>query len=196
VLVAKFTLAKDKPFEVTMEPNEAPAIAGCLLEKLKGLTMPVGEVQVPYQFLLKNAYASEPTAAAPAALQFQQYEGLRAQKTADVLVAAGRHGLAGAAYDAVVAKYKATRAIPLIAELRTRCAAVLASDDAQVASLKSLAGVLEASAKLVQAEKAKDAAWASVEQALAQQLAGTTTEIARVDQQQRKADEAACPKNR
>jgi predicted small secreted protein len=195
VLVAKLVVAKDKPVEVTMEPNDAPSVAACVLEKVKALPLPKGEFQVPYQFLLKNAYASEASPGALPALQFQQYEGMRAQRTADVLVAAGRHGVAGAAYDAVVTKYRATRAVPLIAELRTRCAAVLAADDAQKGALKALAGVLEASARLVQAEKAKDPAWAGVEQALTEQLAGTAAEVTRVDTQ-RKADEAACPKNR
>jgi hypothetical protein len=165
------------------------------LAKLQPLKLPAADARVPLPFLLLNAYSTGPTEGAPVALQFQQYEAVRSQRTADVLVAAGKRGAAATAYDVVVEKYKATKKPALIPELRTKCAAVLASDDAWLGSLKSLVGVYEASIKLVQQEKAKDAAWAPVEASLAQQLAGTTAELPKVEER-RKADEGACPKSR
>jgi hypothetical protein len=195
-LVGKFSVSKekDKPAQSAgLEPNDAPSISECVTQKLAALKLPAVEAKVP--FLLKNSYASEPSPGAQAALQFQQYDGIRAQRTADVLVAAGRRGVDAAAYDAVVAKYKAKPAPTLIAELRSKCAAVVKSDDAWIGSLKTLVGVFQASLKLAQTEKANDAGWAPVEQALSQQLDGATTEQLRVEGQ-KKADENACPKNK
>lgn len=195
VLGAKVILTKDKPAEFVMEPNDGSTLSTCIQGKLQALDLPKADVQVPVQFLLLNSYAQGPTEGAPAALQFQQLDGIRAQRTADVLVAAGRRGVHANAYDAIVQKYKAKPASVTIAELRTKCAAVTSSDDAWTASLKSLVSVYESSLKLVQGEKGKDKAWEQVEQALTQQLDGTNKEVARVDGQ-KKADEGACPKTR
>jgi len=197
VLEAKVTLAKTKPPEFVLESPDAPALGTCVLEKLKGLTLPVGDVSLPYKFLLKNAYAAEPTPGALPALQFQQLEGMRAQKTADVLLAAGRHMTAATAYDAVATRYKANpRAnIALISELRSKCAAVVASNDGQLGALKALLGVVDSATKLVQGEKVKDPAWAATEEALAKQQGTFSAELTRVEAQ-KKADEGACPKNR
>jgi hypothetical protein len=192
---AQILLAKEKPAEFTVEPADGSALSTCVLAKLQPLKLPAADARVPLPFLLLNAYASGPTEGAPVALQFQQYEAVRSQRTADVLVAAGKRGAAAAAYDVVVEKYKATKKPQLIPELRTKCAAVLASDDAWMGSLKSLVGVYEASIKLVQQEKVKEAAWAPVEVSLTQQLAGTTAELPKVEER-RKADEGACPKSR
>jgi hypothetical protein len=194
-LAAKVILTKDKPAEFIVEPNDESTLPTCVLGKLQALSMPAVDAQVPLQFLLFNSYASTPTEGAPAALQFQQYDGARNQRTADVLMLAGKRGSVASAYDAVVAKYKASRAPALIGELRTKCAAVLAADDAWLGGLRGLVGVYEASLKLVSGEKGKDAAWVQVEQALTSQLSSTNAEVARVEAQ-KKVDEGACPKSK
>ncbi len=194
-LVAKLLLAKDKPADVTLDPTEAASVAGCVLPKIKAMKFPAVDATVPYQFLLKNAYATEPTEGAQPALKFQQYDGMRAQRTADVLIAAGRRGSAAMAYDAVVSKYKAKPTPGLIGELRSKCAAVVSADENQLGSLRSLVGTYDASLTLVQGEKAKDPAWTTVEQALTAQRAGTVAEVARIEGQ-KKADEGACPKSK
>ena len=198
VLVANLKLLKEKPVEVELEANLVPTVAACVSEKLKALKLPSADVQLPYQFLLKNAYADGATPGAQPALQFQQLDGLRAQKTADVLLAVGQRVPVARAYDALVAKYKATRpekAWPLIGELKTKCAALLAADDVWVASLKTLVAVYQSSLDMAKTEKAKDAAWGPVEDALARQMGDTSQELARVEGQ-RKNDEGACPKSK
>lgn len=198
VLVANLKLFKEKPVEVELEPNQVPTVAACVSEKLKALKLPSADVQLPYQFLLKNAYADAATPEAQPALQFQQLDGVRAQKTADVLLAVGQRVPVARAYDALVAKYKATRpekAWPLIGELKTKCAALLAADDVWVASLKTLVGVYQSSLDMAKTEKAKDPAWAPVEDALTRQMGDTSQELARVEGQ-RKNDEGACPKSK
>ncbi len=198
VLVANLKLWKEKPVEVELEANQVPTVAACVTEKIKALKLPSADVQLPYQFLLKNAYAEGPTTDALPALQFQQLDGIRAQKTADVLLAVGQRSPLAHAYDAVVAKYKSTKpekAWNLIGDLKTKCAALLVADDAWLGSLKTLVNVYQSSLEMAKAEKAKDAAWAPVEDALTQQLGSTTGELTRVEGQ-RKADEGACPKSK
>lgn len=197
-LVAQLKLSKDKPVEVVFEVNEVTSVAACLAEKIKALKLPAADVGVPYQFLLKNSYAEGPSPDASATLQFHQLDGLRAQRTADVLLAVGARGQAAATYDALVSKYKATKpekSWTLIPELKAKCAALIAADDTWAGSLKNLVSVYDASLALAKQERAKDAAWGPAEEALTQQQAGTAQELTRVEGQ-RKADEAACPKSK
>lgn len=174
---------------VTVTP--AGPVAECLAPKLSvALAGAKAEFTVP--LLLKHAYG-EADASAPAALRFQQLDGVRGQRAADVLLAAGRRGAAALAYDELAARYKKKPARGMLEELRARCAAVLAADDAQLAALKALVAVTEESARLARTEKQTDAQWAQVEGQLAGQLTTSTAEVVRVEAQ-RKADAAACPR--
>jgi hypothetical protein len=198
LLVARLVLSKDKPAEVVLDPNDMPTVSACVTERLKTVTLPEGQVQFSYQFLLKNSYAETPSPGAPAALQFQQLDGIRAQKTADVLLAVGSRVPAAKAYDALVAKYKATKpekSWTLIGELKSKCAAVVTADDVWLQALKALLNVYDSSLKIAQDEKAKEPAWSPVEDALTQQLNSTRQEFARVEGQ-KKSDEGACPKSK
>ena len=172
----------------------SPGMAACLTEKVKALPMPKAAVEMKLPLILVNGWASETTAGLSAPLQFQQLEAIRARRTAEVLMAAGRRGQTALRYDEVVKKYKAKPNSALIAELKTKCADVLGADDAQLGALKALVGVYEAETKLVQAEKAKEPAWANVEASLAQQLTKATGEVVRVEAQ-RGNDANACPKS-
>jgi hypothetical protein len=102
---AKVMLTKDKPGEFQVEPNDGSTLSTCVLGKLQALTMPQADVQVPVMFLLLNSYATGPTPDATPQLQFLQYDGMAAQRTADVMLAGGKRALAAVAYDAVGTKY-------------------------------------------------------------------------------------------
>jgi hypothetical protein len=148
-----------------------------------------------WPFLLKNSYATDVDTTAPAALQFQQLDGMRAQRTSDVLIAAGQRVSAALAFDDLAQKYKKKPAKGLLEELKTKCADVVAGDDKQIAALKALVAVLEGSQKLATAEKAKDAQWGQVEEQLGNQLKTSTAEVVRVEEQ-KKNDLNACPKTK
>jgi hypothetical protein len=203
VMELELVLSKTQPAQVTIKPNEVPTISACVLEKVKALQFPAADLTLPYKFLLKNAYATGPTPGIQPELEFQQLEGIRAQKTADVLVNVGRYVSATNTYGDLVTRYKANPKgnIGLIKELRTKCAAVVAADEAQMGSLKAVMEVLDSASKLVQGEKAKNPetdagkAWAQLEDALSKQQANFKTELARVEGQ-KKSDEGGCPKNK
>lgn len=175
----------------TVALTPAGALADCLAPKLKA-ALPAKPVKLGWPMLLKHSYG-EVTPEATAALRFQQLDGLRGQRTADVLIAAGQRVAAALAYDELGARYKKKPAKGMLEELQVKCAAVVAGDDAWLAALKKLVEVFDASAKLALTEKAKDPQWAQVEAPLAQQLTSTTAEVVRVEAQ-RKSDLAACPK--
>ncbi len=165
----------------------------CLAGKIQSTKLGEFAGKLNWPLLLKNSYATEVDAAAPAALRFQQLDGMRAQRTADVLIAAGQRVAAAIAFDELAQTYKKKPAKGLLEELKTKCAAVAAGDDKQLAAMKGLVGVLEESQKLATAEKAKDAQWGQVESALAQQLTTSTAEVVRIEAQKTN-DLNACPK--
>lgn len=194
--VLKLKLTATTPPDVLVDGVAGnPGVATCLGDKVKALALPKADVEMGLPLILVNGWSTETTAGASAPLQFQQLEAMRARRTAEVLITAGRRGMAASRYDEVVKKYKAKPTPSLIGELKTKCAAVLAGDDANLAALKALVDVYQAEGKLVTAEKAKDPAWANVEPSLNQQLAKTSGEVARVEQQ-KVSDAAACPKSK
>lgn len=194
--VAKLKLTAATPPAVTIDGvAETPGLATCLADKVKALALPKADLEMPFPFILVNGWASTANPGATPAMQFQQFEAIRARRTAEVLIAAGRRGTSALRYDEVVKKYKAKPTPSLIGELKTKCADVLAGDDAQLAALKALVEVYQAETKLVVAEKAKDPQWADVEAGLAQQLTQASGEVVRVEQQ-KVNDANACPKSK
>lgn len=173
--------------------NSSDELATCLQGKLQAIKFAQTATKLSWPLLLKNTYANELEASAPAALRFQQLDGMRAQRTADILIASGQRVAAAIAYDELAQKYKKKPAKGLLEELKVKCAEVAQGDDKQMAAVKSLVSVLEESQKLVAGEKAKDAQWAQVEQALTQQLTSSTAEVVRIEEQ-KKSDLNACPK--
>jgi hypothetical protein len=193
--VAKLRLTAAAPPEVVFDGvGTSPGLGACLAEKVKALALPKSDVDLELPFILVNGWASGAAADVSAALQFQQLEAMRARRTAEVLIAAGRRGASALRYDEVVKRYKAKPTTSLIGDLKAKCADVLAGDAAHLAALKALMDVYQAETKLVQAEKTKDPTWANVEASLSQQLTQTSGEVVRVEQQ-RAADAAACPKS-
>jgi hypothetical protein len=194
--VVKLKLAPAATPEVLVDGLAGnPEVAGCIAAQVRALPLPEVDLELGLPLLLVNGWAGGAAPDSSAALRFQQLEAVRARRTAEVLIAAGRRGGAATRYDEVVKKYKAKPNPALIAELKTKCAAVLAGDDAHLAALTALMDVYRVEGVLVAAEKAKDPAWARVEPGLNQQLAQTSNELARVEQQ-KVSDAAACPKSR
>ncbi len=188
------TLSTSKPALLALDgPAEAADLKNCLAGKVSALNFAKVDVQTPLPILLTNSYASDATAGAPAPLQFQQLDGIRAQKTADVLISAGKRIVAAETYDALAKKYKAKPSKALLDDLRAKCKNVLAADDVWLGSLNSLTQVYDRTISLVTSEKAKDPQWAQVESALGQQLSATSSEVKRVEQF-KVNDQNACPK--
>jgi hypothetical protein len=188
------TLSAANPPALTLDIPADAELKTCLETKILALTFPKTEVQSPLPILLTNSYANE-AVTGPAALQFQQLDGLRAQRTADILVLAGKRLVAAETYDGVVkafkANKKATKAV--IDDLRAKCGQVVQADDAWAGGLEALLDVYQRSLTLASTEKAKDGQWAQVETALTQQLTSTKGEVTRVAQV-KVADLNACPK--
>ncbi len=193
LLKANVEVAADGSAKVDLTSKDE--LATCLTAKMQAIKFAEAATKLSWPLLLKNTYAEELEASAPAALRFQQLDGMRAQRTSDILIASGQRVAAAIAYDELAQKYKKKPAKGLLEELKTKCAEVAAGDDKQMAAVKSLVSVLEASQKLVSGEKAKDAQWAPVEQALAQQLTASTAEVVRIEEQ-KKNDLNACPKTK
>lgn len=181
--------------KATVSVGSDDELSKCLAERFSALDLGKEAVKLKWPLLLKNAYAAEADPGTPVALRFQQLDGIRAQRTADVVIAAGRRYVSAVAYDALARDYKRKPVKGMLEKLKAQCAEVLSGDDAQLASLKALIDVLEQSQRLVQEEKAKDKAWEQVEASLAQQLTSSTGEVVRVEAQ-RKNDEGACPKSK
>lgn len=171
------------------------AVSTCLTPKIQALKLGDQPGKLTWPLLLKNSYAGALDESAPAALRFQQLDGMRAQRTADVLAAAGSRGLAATTYDSAAQSYKKKPNPGALDDLKKKCAEVLVGDDAQIAAVKALVAVLTDSQKLATAEKAKDPQWAQVESMLGQQLTTTTAEVVRLEDQKKK-DEGACPKTK
>jgi hypothetical protein len=170
-------------------------LTGCLTAKMQAVPQAKTQTKLGWPLLLKNSYAAEVDASAPAALRFQQLDGMCGQRTADVLIAAGQRVSAALAFDDLAQKYKKKPAKGMLEELKLKCEAVVAGDDKQLAAVKGLVAVLQDSQKLVGEEKAKDPQWAAVEGQLAQQLTTSTAEAVRVEDQ-KKNDLNACPKTK
>lgn len=167
----------------------------CLESGFRAVDLGRDAVKLTWPLLLKNAHATEVDATVPATLRFQQLDGIRGQRAADVVIAAGRRYATATAYDTMARDYKRKPAKGLLDAVKAKCTEVLAADDAQRDAVKALIAVLETSQKLVQDEKTKDAAWEQVEGQLAQQLTASTGEVVRIEAQ-RKNDEGACPKSK
>ena len=193
MLKAEVEITAETGTKVTL--NATDELATCLSGKLQAVKLGETPAKLNWPLLLKNSYAAELEPSAPAALRFQQLDGMRAQRTADVLIAAGQRVAAAVAFDDLAGKYKKKPAKGMLEELKTRCAEVAAGDDKQLAAMKNLVAVLEDSQKLVAAEKAKDPQWAQVEPMLAQQLTSSTGEVVRIEEQ-KKNDLNACPKTK
>jgi hypothetical protein len=195
MLRADIEVAAGGVAKVSFATATADELTACLSPKFAAIKQADVPARLGWPLLLKNSYASDVDPASPAALRFQQLDGMRAQRTSDVLIAAGQRVAAATAYDELAQKYKKKPSKPLLEELKAKCAVVAEGDDRQIAAVKGLVATLENSQALAQAEKVKDAQWAQVEPQLKAQLTTSSAEVARIEEQ-KKNDLAACPKTK
>ena len=193
LLKADVEVTGEGPAKITFPTSDE--LTTCLTGKMQAIPLGDAKAKLSWPLLLKNTYAAQLDPSAPAALRFQQLDGMRAQRTADVLVAAGQRVTAAIAFDDLAQKYKKKPAKGMLEELIRKCADVAAGDDKQISAVKALVGVLEDSQKLVVGEKAKDPQWGQIEPMLAQQLTSSTAEVTRIEDQ-KKNDLNACPKTK
>jgi hypothetical protein len=206
-LSATVKVARPKPpapqvtlSEVTFAPTGdagADKVAACLKTKMLALQVkaPSGDsVTVPYPFRFGHSGLSELLPGATADLQFTQFDLLRAQRLAESAVALGGRNATAAAYDDAIKRYKAKSADSSVAELREKCAALLAADDKAVEVLQKQLAVKEATHRFAQEQMAKDPAWAQAEAASAKELPDARKDV-ETFKKARKSDEGTCPKS-
>ncbi len=199
-LKATVKVATGKTPEVTFEPNpdaSATTLAACLTPKIAALVLTPGatELTVHYPFLLVSSAASQEAAAAVPELQFIQLDLIRAQRAAEVAGKIGVRTNALKTYDALVTKYKAKPDSKLVKDLKDKCAAMVASDEDWIASLKKQGDIDARSLALASSLKAKDARWNEAEAAAQAQVTASASDVKKAEDV-RTADAAVCPKER
>jgi hypothetical protein len=183
-------------FDATSDPV-AGKVAACLEGKLKALqvkTPSAESVSLPYTFRFVHSGIGEALPDAAPELQFVELDLQRGRRAAETAIAAGERGLLLAVYDDVVKRFKA-KAKPevSIAELKEKCAALVASADKLVAAAEKQAATEEATHRFTLEQKAKDPSWADAETASAKNLADAQKDVENV-KAVRNADQGACPK--
>jgi hypothetical protein len=197
---AKDAGATVAPTEVTFDATADAAggqVAACLQDKLKALqvkTPASGSVSLPYTFRFVHSGVTEALPDAPAELQFVQLDLERARRTAEMAIALGDRTIAAGTYEDMVKRFKAkTKPEPSVKDLQNGCAALLAADDKLLAAAEKQTASEAKSHRFTLDQKAKDPSWADAEAAAAKSLAAAQKD-AQSFQQNRKADEGACPK--
>jgi hypothetical protein len=199
-LKAHLKLVPGKAVEVSFDPASDPtatALIGCLGPKLAALPPSTAntELTVHYPFLLVNSAASQETPDAQPELQFIQLDLIRAQRAAEVALKIGARSNALRSYDALVAKYKAKPASVLIKELKDKCAAMVASDQLWISTLKAQGEVDARSLALATLLKSKDERWTEAAAAAQAQVAASQADVKKAEEV-KVADQAVCPKER
>ncbi|MDY7229782.1 hypothetical protein [Hyalangium rubrum] len=203
-LSAKLTLRKtaSTPAEVTFEPSgstEGDQLAACLKEKIAALPAKLSsdELSFPYRFVHFHSLATQPAANLAPELLFYQLELVRNQSAGAAAIAYGNRDNAADVYDALVKEYQKDpkKNFGLVPQLREKCATLVQTSDAWIASLEAQQSVEQQTVALVQQLKAKDAAWSEVETASQGSLDTTQKDLAGA-RARRQADADACPKER
>jgi hypothetical protein len=181
----------------TFEPAPGTEkIASCLQGKLAALDFPAtaAEAKIPaYPFAMINSNASEEATALGDELRFTHLDAVRGQRVADVAMAVGTRVNAVTTYDAAVIAYKKNPKKVNPQELIDKCAALVKSDDAWIATLQKQMALAERTLTFVQESKVKDPAWAEVE-APAQAQVDTAKKDLTDAQAAKVADQKVCPK--
>jgi hypothetical protein len=207
VLKATVTAARPKPptptvalsvvtFDATTDAT-AGAVAACLTGKLKALAVktPAGDsISVPYTFRLVHSGVADALPDAPPELQFIELDLQRARRMAETAIAVGERGVAWSVYDDLVKRFKA-KAKPevTVAELKEKCAAMVATDDKLIAVAGQQLATEEATHRFTVEQKAKDPGWAEAEAGAAKNLADSQKDVAGF-KTNKGLDEGACPK--
>jgi hypothetical protein len=188
------------PADITFDPTNEPVadkVAACLKDKVKALKFNVtsDEVTIPYTFLFLHSSHDGPIADAPPEIRFAQLEALRGQRAASAVVAVGARTVAAVNYDALVKKYKAKPEHSLVDELKTKCAALLKTDDAWIAAIERQLDMDQQTLALIVELKANDPQWAKAEAAIQSNVDATKKDLDAA-KKTRTDDAGICPKER
>jgi hypothetical protein len=188
------------PSEVTFDASADPdagKVAACLQDKIKVLqvkTPASGSVALPYTFRFVHSGVTDALPDAPPELQFIQIDLQRARRAAETAIAIGDRVLAAGVYEGLVKRFKAkSTPAPTVKELQDQCVALLAADDRLLATIGKQVAIEDAGHRFTADQKAKDPSWAEAEAGAARNLAAAQKD-AQSSQQNRKADQDACPK--
>jgi hypothetical protein len=168
----------------------------CLSTKLAALDFPAAdsETKLPaYPFAMINSNATEDATALAEDVRFIHLDAVRGQRVADVALAVAGRVNAVTVYDAAVTAYKKNPRKVSPQELIDKCAALVKSDDAWIATLQKQQELAERTLTFVQESKAKDPQWAEVE-APAQAQVDTAKKDFMEAQAAKVADQKVCPK--
>jgi hypothetical protein len=185
---------------VTFDPPADPIaakVAACLEGKIKALPVKApssDSVTLPYTFRFVHSGIFEPLPDAAPQLQFVEIDLQRSRRAAEAAIALGSQGQAAVVYDDAVKRFKA-KAKPevSIADLKEKCAALLAADDKLIGAADAMVATEDGAHRFTVDQKAKDPSWGEAETIAAKNLADAQKDAAK-DKAVRKTDEAACPK--
>lgn len=168
----------------------------CLSTKLQALDFPAAdsETKLPaYPFAMINSNATEEATALAEDVRFIHLDAVRGQRVADVALAVASRVNAVTVYDAAVTAYKKNPKKVSPQELIDKCAALVKSDDAWIATLQKQQELADRTLVFVQESKAKDPQWAEVEAPAQAQVDTAKKDLAEA-QAAKVADQKVCPK--
>ncbi len=193
ILTANFTLHATAPADIALAPESGP-MAECLKGKLAAVNLPKADVAFAYQFLLMNSHADAPTPGAAAPLQNLQWDGIREQQTADVMIASGGRADIASKYVSAAKAFNAKPEMKKYPALRSMCLDLVEADGSWLGALEKLKGSGDSVLTLVRGEQAKDAAtWGPLEARLSQ-IVGAYGEEAKRVSALKDSDLKTCPK--
>ncbi|AKT43331.1 hypothetical protein [Chondromyces crocatus] len=181
-------------FEAVSDPASQKVVA-CLTEKVKQVkvTPKSAQLSVPYTFMFVHSGHAAQLTDEPPQVQIRQLDGLRTQRAARAVIALGGRTAAAMAYDALGKKYNADPASVSVEDLTKGCDALLAADDAWLASLNQQLEIDQQTLALVQQLKATDSAWERAEAASKNGVETTKQDIESA-KQMKVGDAGACPR--
>jgi hypothetical protein len=183
-------------FDPTPDPV-AGKVASCLEDKLRALPVkPPGGDSVTTSVAIRLVHSGIEGLLPEASpdLQLVELDLQRAKRIADVTLAVDEHAQALATYDDLVRRYK-NRGKPevTLADLKDKCAALVAADDRLLAASERQSAIEQATHHFAEERNAKDPSWTEAEAMSAKSLSEAEKELA-AHQGLRRSDEAACPK--
>ncbi|MBK9258550.1 MAG: hypothetical protein IPM54_01815 [Polyangiaceae bacterium] len=173
----------------------ATQVAACLQPKVSALPLKTtsDEVTAPYTFFFANSMGTGMFTNAKPAMAFMQYDAVRTQTFGASLVADGSRLVAAEAYEALVQQYKKESKSVTIKQLQDGCDGLLKGHDGYIAALEKQLAVEEQAVAMLTDFAAKDASWAPVKEATAQQP-GQTKKDLETAKATRAEDAATCAK--
>ncbi len=149
---------------------------------------------LPYTFRLVHSGIGDLLPDAPPDLQLVELDLQRGRRAAEVAIANGERTQAVMLYEDLVKRFKARdKPEVTVAELKDKCAAMVATDDKVIAAAQRQAAIEEATHRFTVEQKAKDPAWTEAETESAKNVADVRKDLESLAAN-KKLDEGACPK--